>query len=86
MTTFAPPDCPKCGAPSTAPIRASMGATPYRCTRCEHAFDWLAIPSASVEAPPSRKGIVAMVASLRQARPTHSITIGKTEDGMSQPK
>ena len=33
----ATPDCPKCGGPSTAPVRQGM-SLPYKCTNCGESF------------------------------------------------
>lgn len=37
MTTFTPPNCPKCDGPAIAPTRQGM-SIPFKCTKCEHVF------------------------------------------------
>jgi ribosomal protein L37AE/L43A len=76
MTTFTPPNCPKCSAPSIAPTRSGMGSTPYQCTRCGHAFSGLVIPSAMAKAQPFRL-------SIHETTVGHTVVIGPTGKGMS---
>lgn len=74
MTTFIPPNCPKCGGDSTAPARMGMSNTPYRCTRCEHRFG-LVIPT-SMEGVPFHF-------SAHTAEVGHSCVVGPAGAGMT---